>query len=188
MKDQLFDGNPASDYSSNDQGVGSYSPPDYSSGGNSDVAAAKAAKNLGTYGKAFSGIASLISAYGKYSSLTDKSKAEAENADFYTQEATFAAEAGERRKMIFNNSSQVLYGEQLSGFAKAGVDISQSSRFMANQMLQRNQGEWAITQDEAKDVKLAQLRADAANQNSKDLAIAAPLGAIGSLASLAALI
>lgn len=157
----------------------------YKTYGNAD--ASKDAHAMGEYARAFQGIAGAVSAFSKYGAMMDKADAEAENADFYRAQATFAAEAGERRKAIFDRQSHVLHGAQLAGFAKAGVDTGQSSFFIASQMLERSQESWAITREEQMNVQLAQLRADAADRNASDLRSGAPLQAAVSLASTAAI-
>jgi len=52
--------------------------------------------------------------------------AEDRNAAFAMEAAQFEAEASEREQEIFRNESALQFGEQVSAFAKAGVDISGS--------------------------------------------------------------
>ncbi len=137
-------------------------------------------------GLAFLGVGSFVSAYGKYSAEMSEASAESKNAAFFREQAAFASEAGQRKEEIFNRESNVLFGEQQSAFAKAGIDSSNSSFFMATQAAQRQGGAYAIEQETALNVKLAQSRAEEADQHAKDLTQAAPFEAAGSLMTSAA--
>lgn len=119
------------------------------------------AKSISPVGLAFLGVGTFIEGQAKYNALLDQSYAEKANASFFRDQADFAQFAGDRQKVIYNEESQVLYGEQMSGFAKAGIDTENSSFFMATQMLQRNRGANAITLETDMNVRLANARADA---------------------------
>lgn len=124
-------------------------------------------------GLAFLGVGTFISAAGKYGSMMQQSSAEHENADFYRTQAQFAQEAGDRQKAVYHRESQVLFGEQTSGFAKAGVGASNSSFFLATQIAQRQSGEGAIDLETQLNVKLATARANEADQQASAISNAA---------------
>lgn len=96
-----------------------------------------------------------------------QSEAEKANAMFYREQAEFARFSGERQQAIFDRESEVLFGEQESAFAKAGVDMASSSTFMAHQLLNRQTESWAIKMETDMNVRLATLRAD---QSEKEAA------------------
>lgn len=104
----------------------------------------------------------LLQAYGNYQANLSQADAARKNAGFYREQAQFAKEAGERQQMIFDRETQIQYGEQLSAYAKAGVDTQSSSLFFAKQMLFRQQESFAIKKEADMNVRLALLRADQA--------------------------
>ncbi len=130
-------------------------------------------KSVSPYGLAFLGVGTFMQAKGKYDALMAQGEAEAQNAGFYSTQADFAQSAGERSKAIFDRESQVLYGEQKSGFAKAGIDAQNSSFFMASQMLQRQEGSSAITAESEMNVRLAHARELASQKAANEYAAAA---------------
>lgn len=130
-------------------------------------------KSVSPAGLAFLGVGTFLQAQGKYDALKKQSQAEEINAGFFREQADFAQEAGDRELMITHRQNQVLYGEQQSGFAKAGIDTSNSSFFMATQMLQGQEKEGAVKTETEMNVKLANARAIAADQAARDYAGAA---------------
>lgn len=139
-------------------------------------------------GVAFLGAGTFIKAYGQYSAEMAQSRAEMQNAGFYRTQADFAQAVGTRQQAIFGRESDILYGEQQSAFAKAGIDTQYSSFFLANQVMQRQTGEYAIEQETAMNVKLARARADAAVQQAQDQQSAASNQQIGTFIETAATI
>lgn len=111
----------------------------------------------------------LLKAYGNYKANMDQGEAEKRNASFYREQADFARKAGERQQQIFDRQSQVLYGDQLGAFAKAGVDTSASSFYLAKEVFFRQQESYAIKQEADMNVRLAMLRADQAQRNADSL-------------------
>ena len=107
--------------------------------------------------------------YGTYMANMDQADAERKNASWYREQAEFAKKAGERQQMIFDRESQILYGEQLGAFAKAGVDTGASSYFVAKQMLFRQQESYAIKQEADMNTRLAMLKADQAERHAESL-------------------
>jgi hypothetical protein len=111
----------------------------------------------------------VLRAYGQAQADSAQILAEGQNASFYREQADFARKSGERQQMIFDHESTILYGEQKSAFAKAGVDTSGSSLFMAKEMLFRQQESYAIKQESDMNVRLAMLKASQADQNAQDI-------------------
>lgn len=115
-------------------------------------------------GVAFMGLGTFMTAHAKYEQGMARAEAEHQNAAWYREEAAHAQAAGNRQHSIYEHESKILFGEQMSGFAKAGLDSANSSFFMASQMLQRSQGLSAIDLQTSSDVRLASLRADEASK------------------------
>lgn len=90
------------------------------------------------------------------------------NAAFYREQTAFAEATGERQRMLYDRESQVLFGEQMSGFAKAGIDTG-SAEFMARELLYRSQESAAIKKEADMNVRLATLRAAAAEEAASNL-------------------
>lgn len=111
----------------------------------------------------------VLQGMGRMEANAAQAEAEEENAEFYREQAEFAEKAGERQRMIFDRESVILYGEQQSAFAKAGVDTSGSSYFMAQQMLYRTQEAGAIMAEADMNVRLATLRAKQSSETAKSL-------------------
>lgn len=111
----------------------------------------------------------LLQAYGNYSANMAQAEAAKRNAAFYREQADFAKKAGERQQMIFERDTQIQYGEQLSAYAKAGVDTQSSSLFLAKQLLFRQQESFAIKKEADMNVRLAMLRADESMRNADQL-------------------
>lgn len=106
---------------------------------------------------------------GKMKANADQADAEEKNAAFYREQADFAAKAGERQRMIFDRESVILFGEQASAFAKAGIDTSGSGYFLAQQNLFRAQESNAIQEETDMNVRLATLRAEQADATADAL-------------------
>jgi len=93
----------------------------------------------------------------------------AANARFYREQAAFAEMTGERKLSVFDSESKILYGEQQSAFAKAGVDVEGSALFMAKSAYSRQQESIAIKRESDMNVRLAMLRADHSDQEAARL-------------------
>lgn len=150
------------------------------------MAAKASGSTVSPVGLAFLGMGTFIQGQAKYDALQKQSQAEKENANFYRIQANFAEEAGQRQENVYHDESTILFGEQESGFAKGGVDTSNSSFFMASQMLQRNKGEDAIKTNTDMNVMLAQKRAEASDQAARDYASAGASAQFGTYVSGAA--
>lgn len=111
----------------------------------------------------------IMKGFGQYQANMAEADAEEANASYYREQAKFAKEAGERQRKIFDRESHVLYGEQLSAFAKSGVDTTYSSYFMAKEMLYRQEESYAIKKEADMNVRLAMLRAGAAESHADSL-------------------
>lgn len=79
-----------------------------------------------TIGAIMMGAGGVASAVGGIKSNLDAAKAERENAKFYAEQAGFAMEAGRRTEETFLRETANFMGNQVSAFAKAGVDASGS--------------------------------------------------------------
>ena len=110
-----------------------------------------------------------LRAYGQVKANLDQADAESANASFYREQAKFAEQVGERAVLVHDRESVVLYGEQASAFAKAGVSTSGSSNFMAKEMLFQQQESTAIKMEADMNVRLAMLRADQSDRNAEQL-------------------
>lgn len=102
----------------------------------------------------------IMKAYGEQQAAESEAQANLENAKLYKEQAEFAREAGERQREIFDRESEILLGDQMSAFAKAGVDTSNSSMYLAKSMLFRSQESYAIKTETDMNVRLAMLRGD----------------------------
>lgn len=74
-----------------------------------------------------------LSIYGKYRADKAEAAAEEENALWLEEQAVFALESAEREGEIFELESDRLLGEQLGGFARAGVTLSSSAIGVMNE-------------------------------------------------------
>ena len=92
--------------------------------GISAVKGAGSASTVSPAGLAFLGLGTFIQGQAKYDALQQQGEAEKANAGFYRLQATFAQEAGDQKEAVYHEESQILFGEQQSGFAKAGFDPS----------------------------------------------------------------
>lgn len=128
----------------------------------------------------------LIKSYGQAKNAEAEAAQERANAAWYREQAAFAQEAGERQRMLFDRESQVLYGQQQSGFAKAGIDTGSSSEFMAREMLYRDQESYAIKREADMNVKLAMMRANAAEEAASQIEGSMGMNFVGNLFSAGA--
>lgn len=106
------------------------------------------------------GVGTVLGAYGDFMSSQARAAAERKNAAFYREQAEYARRAGIRQRQIFDRQSKVIEGQQLSGFAKSGIDTVNSSLFMATQKLYRQQESAAIQEEADFNERLALLRAE----------------------------
>lgn len=99
----------------------------------------------------------------------DKARAEAANASYYREQAAFADEAGKRAEKIFERKADRLYGQQVSAFAKAGVDIGSGSAldFLGESKALQIEERYAIKREAEMNVRLASLRANASMETSR---------------------
>lgn len=111
----------------------------------------------------------IIQGMGQMRANRAQAGSERANAEFYREQARFAREAGDRARMIFDRESDVLFGEQKSALAKAGIDSLSSSKFMAEQILFREQESYAIKKEADLNVRLASLRAEASDRAADQL-------------------
>lgn len=115
------------------------------------------------------GAGMVIKGIGQLKANMDQADAESKNASWYREQAAYARQVGDRQRSIFEDESQLLYGEQLSAFAKAGVDTSSSSLFMAKTMISRQDESYAIKKEADMNVRIAMLRADQAEATANQL-------------------
>lgn len=137
-------------------------------------------------GKSLFAAGTVMRAYGQWQDSMAEAEQESQNAQFYREQAEFAEAAGRRQRMIFDRESQVLFGEQMSAFAKNGISTTSSSEFMAREMLYRDQESYAMQKETDMNVKLASMRAQAAEKSASDISNAAPYQVAGTLVSAAA--
>jgi hypothetical protein len=105
-------------------------------------------------------VGTVMKSYGQVKANMAQADAERKNAEFYREQADFAEKVGDRKRGIFDRESAVLYGDQVSGFAKAGVKTGSSSFFLAQQLVVRQNESFAIKQEADFNVRLAMLRAN----------------------------
>lgn len=132
------------------------------------MAAARSGSGSGASG-AVLGAGMFMGGIGRAQADYAQADAERENAQYYREQADFAAQAGRRQRDIFERDSKILVGDQLSAFAKAGIDTQASSFFIANTTLQRSRESGAIKAEADMNVRLASLRANQASQTAWDL-------------------
>ena len=114
-------------------------------------------------------VGTVIKSFGQIKANNDQAAAERQNAAYYREQADFARKAGDRKRTIFDRESTVVYGDQVAGFAKAGVDTTNSSFFLAQQVLYRQTESFAIKQESDFNVRLAMLRAEQAESTANAL-------------------
>lgn len=150
------------------------------------MAAQPTAKSVSPVGLAFLGVGTFMQGQAKYDALQKQSQAEEQNAGFYRTQADFAQKAGDRELVLTHRQNVITYGEQQSGFAKAGLDTENSSFFLATQMLQGQTKEEAVKSETEMNVRLAQARAQAADQAARDYQSAAGTEQMGTYIQTAA--
>ena len=111
----------------------------------------------------------VVRAIGRDRANQAEAEIEAQNAAFYREQAQFAEDSGRRAQLLFERDSIVLFGEQASGLANAGIGASTSSLFMAQQELFRDVESRAIRADADMNVRLATLRAGMSDQKINQL-------------------
>lgn len=125
----------------------------------------------------------VIKSYARNKDRMAEAGQERMNAAFYREQAAFAEMTGERTRMLFDRESVVLFGDQQSGFAKAGIDTG-SAEFMAREMLYRSQESDAIQKEADMNVKLANLRAQASEEAASNLEKGSGYETLGDVISL----
>lgn len=120
-------------------------------------------------GSALMGFGMFMQGMGRATADWGQAEAERANAGWFREQANFAAEAGKRKLSIFQDQSKILQGDQLSAFAKAGIDTSASAWFIANTTLQRDKEYGAIKAETDFNVRQAQLRASEADKTAQRL-------------------
>jgi hypothetical protein len=148
--------------------------------------AAAVAAGAGPVGWAVLGAGLLMGSIGKMKADAAQAEAERANARYYREQAAYMQEAGDRKQDLFNYDTKVLTGDQLSAFAKAGVDVSSSANWMAEAIYQRDQESLAIGKERDFNVRLANLRAQQSEQTAKDIQEASPYGVAGNVLSTVA--
>lgn len=121
-------------------------------------------------GTAMKGVGVGLQVYSQYQADKAEAEAELENALWLDEQAAFAQEAAEREATIFGRESEMLIGEQVGGFAKAGVEMSGSaldvigeSKALANMELE------AIIKAGEFKVREATLKAGASRKRAEQL-------------------
>lgn len=118
-------------------------------------------------GLAMIGLGSLMSGIAGIKSNLDQASAERANAAFFMEQARFAEIAGERAEFLLRAEANRVRGQQISTFAKAGVDLSGSALSVLADTANREEREsLAIRRETELNVKMAMLRA----QSSQELA------------------
>lgn len=110
----------------------------------------------------------VMKSYGQVKANLDQAKAEQANAAWYREQAFFAQETGRRAQEIFDRETDILAGDQLSGFAKSG-DIDNATLFMSGEALTRQKESNAIKLEADMNVRLAMMRADQSDKTAKAL-------------------
>lgn len=116
---------------------------------------------------AMQGMGMIFSAWGAIEAGNREAKAHERNAGFYREQAKFAGLTGQRQMEIHDSESKILYGQQLSAFAKNGVDTQNSTNFIAATALSQQREGFAIRQEMDMNVRLATLRAESAEESAR---------------------
>jgi hypothetical protein len=111
----------------------------------------------------------VVRAIGRDKANRAEADIEVQNAAFYREQAKFAEDSGRRSQLLFDRDSVVLFGEQQSGLANAGVGAGFSSQFMGQQELYRDAESNAIKAEADMNVRLATLRAGLSDQKVNQL-------------------
>jgi len=109
--------------------------------------------------------------YGQWRANQDQADAEAANAAFLREQAAFFAEAGRREELLQDRESKRLFGNQVSAYAAAGVDIGSGSALavLAESRANAVEETAAIQKETDLRVRLALLRAQQADSTAKNL-------------------
>lgn len=100
-----------------------------------------------------------IAAYGAIKSNSDRADAERQNADYFNEQASYAQAVGDRELGVFSEKAEMLRGQQVGAYAKAGVDLSGSPLlFLEQQSIRREREERAIKTETERRVRLAQMK------------------------------
>lgn len=108
----------------------------------------------------------VVNAYARKEAGEAEAAVEQQNAAFYREQAAFAKEAGERAQRIFDRETLVLFGEQKSQLAAAGVGEEVVSGFMTGQVQARREERDAIGKETEANVRLAMLRGNMSDQRA----------------------
>lgn len=112
------------------------------------------------------GAGMVVNAIGRKEAAEAEAAGEMANAAYYREQAQFAQEAGERSQNIFDRETLILFGEQKSQLAAAGVGEEVVSGFMTGQVQARREERYAIGQDTEANVRLAMLRGNMSDQRA----------------------
>lgn len=102
----------------------------------------------------------------------DIQQANAENANqqFYGEQAEFAQKAGDRAEYLINQKENDIISQQLSSFAKAGVQVQGSALQILGETARRAESERQAARTESDfNVRLARLRQQASADRQKAL-------------------
>jgi hypothetical protein len=111
-----------------------------------------------------------VQMYGQYKADKAQAKAEEENGKFLREQEKLAKKATARELDIFDYESKQLSQNQMSAFARAGVDISGSPlAVMAETRLQQMKERAAIETEGTFNARLARLRSDSSMQAARDI-------------------
>lgn len=119
-----------------------------------------------SYGAIALGVGTMMKYYGQTKADQAEAASSEKNASYYREQADYARKTGERDQMIFDRESVVLHGDQVSAFAKNGVDVTAGAGFIAQQMFYRQNESEAIKAEADFNVRLAMLKADQAQGNA----------------------
>lgn len=111
-----------------------------------------------------------ISIYGQVKGNQAQASAERANARFYQEQADFAEKAGDRELDIYKDQAAEFFGQQKSGFARAGVELQGSPLLaLADSISRQQREEEAIQMDTAAKVREANLKGGLANKTAASL-------------------
>lgn len=99
-------------------------------------------------GPALMAVGTGLSIYGNYQANQKQSQLEAQNASYYGAQADEITDATNREVNIYKRQNAVMFGDQVSAFAKGGVDLSGSAlNVLADTKLKGIQEEGAIQEE-----------------------------------------
>lgn len=100
-----------------------------------------------------------LSAYGALKSNSDRADAERQNAEYFAEQGAYAQAVGDRELGVFREKADLLRGQQVGAYAKAGVELSGSPLlFLEDQTIRRQREERAIQTETERRVRLANLK------------------------------